>query len=81
MVFELVTGSGGVHDGLDRSFEMCASACSFDTKGETGRVLFLAGIPLADARLLAMDLERSRPFLGRRGGSSIRGLRCASLRI
>ena len=41
------------------------SACSFETSGETGVILFCLalGMPLAEARLLAMELERSRPAL------------------
>lgn len=75
------TGSGGAHEGLDEggaalvaavllrwsdaSWLKVPSACSFDTKGETGVVLFCRelGMPLAEARLLAMELERSRPVL------------------
>lgn len=41
------------------------SACSAETSGDTGAVLFclVLGMPLAEARLLAMELERSRPVL------------------
>ena len=49
----------------DASWLKVPSAYSLETKGETGVVLFCLelGMPLAEARLLAMELERSRPVL------------------
>lgn len=81
-----VTGSGGAHGGREAdeavawpegsrdSRVMRASACSFETKGDMGRVLLclVLGMPLAEARLVAIELERSlalaRLGRGRRGG-------------
>ena len=49
---------------LTSSWAICPSACWFDTNGETGADLFwrALGIPLAEARLLAMEEDRSRGF-------------------
>lgn len=45
--------------------ENAPSACSFEIRGDTGIFLlgFAFGIPLADAKLLAIELDRSLPVL------------------